>query len=419
MPLSPDARFKAEALVIAALESDEAESRRIATEAQLNYRLRESFQRIDTRREIDLNYLTCSEYQLFLDDMRAQDKFFQPDHWTDYQFPKGKALEPVLGVRPKDAEAFCKWLTQRRSGSNERYRLPTTEEAYQYLLPKEMIATWCRDVGEFNLSGLTSDEERKIKQELGQILNRTPPSLALLDWEPDLATSLNDFFNTSAGIYWVYSLVIILLLGGIMTIVFIGFTPISIGLLIGTYGCVVSSFRDDDDGILSNMIAGVVVSLVCLLYFSCKGLSNDISVTFSLSMGFGWMLGGLLVRLAETINNFLMTSPASNESVGDILTNPLAKEVFSDLLLREYKLPIMKNDQKLAINILKDNLNKHSNKKWNKFMPKWHRGIISRNVNDALQSQNRKEYEWLKVIIARKEGNLLAWEGIRLVREYM
>ncbi|MFP5262655.1 MAG: hypothetical protein ACLGJB_12195 [Blastocatellia bacterium] len=62
--------------VIAGLESSDPTRCRLAAEAQSSRRLK-SLQRIDDQREIDLGYLTCAEYQLFLDDMREQGKYYQ------------------------------------------------------------------------------------------------------------------------------------------------------------------------------------------------------------------------------------------------------------------------------------------------------------------------------------------------------
>ena len=45
----------------------------------------------------------------FLDEMRAQEKYHQPDHWPDHGFAGGDANKAVAGVRAEDAEAFCEW----------------------------------------------------------------------------------------------------------------------------------------------------------------------------------------------------------------------------------------------------------------------------------------------------------------------
>src|SRR5215216_3807815 len=78
-------------------------------------------QRIDENTYIDDTLVTCAEYQLFIDEMRDQGKYFQPDHWTLYQFPEGHAREPILGVRHSDAVMFSEWLTEREIGSHPNF----------------------------------------------------------------------------------------------------------------------------------------------------------------------------------------------------------------------------------------------------------------------------------------------------------
>jgi hypothetical protein len=91
--------------------------------------------RIDNDTYIDDSLVTCAEYQLFIDEMRAQGKYHQPDHWTDYHFPRGQARQPILGMRPSDAVAFCEWLT-RRNNDSWTYRLPTASQAQEILITK-------------------------------------------------------------------------------------------------------------------------------------------------------------------------------------------------------------------------------------------------------------------------------------------
>jgi len=90
-------------------------------------------QRIDENTYIDDTLVTCAEYQLFVDEMREQGKYFQPDHWVSYQFPDGWAREPVFGVRHSDVQAFCKWLSGREN-EGWIYRLSTVVEAKKHLL---------------------------------------------------------------------------------------------------------------------------------------------------------------------------------------------------------------------------------------------------------------------------------------------
>jgi hypothetical protein len=87
-------------------------------------------QRIDENTYIDDTLVTCAEYQLFIDEMREHGKYYQPDHWTEYRFPKGRPQQPILGMRPSDAVAFCEWLTDRQEGWN--FRIPILEETQKF-----------------------------------------------------------------------------------------------------------------------------------------------------------------------------------------------------------------------------------------------------------------------------------------------
>ncbi len=171
-----------------ALESDDMELRHVAAEVLLRRRLR-SLLHIDERSEIDAAYLTCAEYQLFLDEMQLQGRFHHPDHWTDFTFPKGQGREPVLGVRAEDAAAFCKWLTERHGG-DAQYRLPAPEEAQAYLFAgksdAEPLAAWCEIDGEFRLTDFSATEERKIKQALAKLSGAPLPSDLSLSSSIDL-----------------------------------------------------------------------------------------------------------------------------------------------------------------------------------------------------------------------------------------
>jgi hypothetical protein len=90
-----------------------------------------TWQRIDENTYIDDTLVTCAEYQLFIDEMREQGKYYQPDHWTSYQFQAGQAREPVLGVRHSCAIAFCEWISAHEEKA-WKYRLPKKEEAKVY-----------------------------------------------------------------------------------------------------------------------------------------------------------------------------------------------------------------------------------------------------------------------------------------------
>jgi len=107
-------------------------------------------QRIDENTYIDDTLVTCAEYQLFIDEMREQGKYYQPDHWTSYQFPKGQAREPILGVRHSDAVTFCEWLI-KRDGGEWKYRLPSKIEVKDFSAPAlkfNQFAYWMNGINQ-------------------------------------------------------------------------------------------------------------------------------------------------------------------------------------------------------------------------------------------------------------------------------
>jgi len=165
-------RNEVRARLIDDLESDEPQRRQLAAKVRLSQRLN-SLQRVDEQREIGLEYISCAEYQLFLDDKRAEGEYYQPDHWTEYTFPNGTAQEPIRGVRAEDAELFCEWLTQRQGGEIH-YRLPRPTEIRNYpsITVVNNLAAWCRENsenGDYSLNGLTKNEEANLHVKLEAI----------------------------------------------------------------------------------------------------------------------------------------------------------------------------------------------------------------------------------------------------------
>ncbi|MCC6604928.1 MAG: NACHT domain-containing protein [Anaerolineae bacterium] len=118
--------------LVHSLENDNPEIRRIGAEVLLQLRLRRLV-RLDESTYADSSLVTQAEYQLFLDELRAQGSYRQPDHWREMQFASGEGQLPAAGVRPSDAQAFCNWLTEREIGP-WRFRLPTAQETTRHPL---------------------------------------------------------------------------------------------------------------------------------------------------------------------------------------------------------------------------------------------------------------------------------------------
>jgi energy-coupling factor transporter ATP-binding protein EcfA2 len=144
--IDPTVLKSAEETLIGGIHSDIEPQRRLASEVHLSRRIKR-LQRIENHHldellEIDLEYITCAEYQLFIDDCSVGGTFRQPDHWFSPKFPSGEAFTPVTGVRASDALAFCDWLTTRYGGRIQ-FRIPKPDEAVTYPAVDGELATWC------------------------------------------------------------------------------------------------------------------------------------------------------------------------------------------------------------------------------------------------------------------------------------
>lgn len=171
------------------LESSDKIKRRLFSTVLLNLHFNKYFYPIDDKREIDSKFVTCAEYQLFLDDMQSQGKHYEPKHWKNPHFPKGKARKPIVGISFEEADAFCEWLSQFQE---MYYRLPTNEEACFH--PLEMT----NEETHFLLMETTNEftpwmQNKKLQNFSSQKESEIRTSLVNLSDLP-LPSSL-DFFN--------------------------------------------------------------------------------------------------------------------------------------------------------------------------------------------------------------------------------
>jgi energy-coupling factor transporter ATP-binding protein EcfA2 len=98
---------------------------------------------------LDRSFITSVEYQLFLD--QPHNHGLQPDHWQNDRFSRGQGLYPVLGVRPLDVVAFCKWLTTWEASEWE-YRLPTRKELVDITVTQPDIGYWFNDGNNYEVN---------------------------------------------------------------------------------------------------------------------------------------------------------------------------------------------------------------------------------------------------------------------------
>jgi hypothetical protein len=170
---------------LAALNSTDPTTRQQAAAQYLNDRLQNLF-------GLDPRYITCAEYQLFIDAGRQNQVYYQPDHWQGFTFPTNGALAPITGVRVEDVQAFCEWLNQC-TGTN-RFRLPYPREVESVTNPFQNLAFWCRQGGtdnkfnlhrNFSLTNLTDQSE--LLNQIGLLTETDMPRPLSLDFYHTLA----------------------------------------------------------------------------------------------------------------------------------------------------------------------------------------------------------------------------------------
>ena len=134
------------------LESKDPAIFELAAEVKLERRLKRLL-RLNETTDIDLTYISCAEYQLFLNEQRRDNDACPPDHWAKPYFPRGSALIPVTGLRASDAIAFCHWLTARLNQLGSLYqeagvtvfsgpitiRLPQRDEIENYPIEPPLV----------------------------------------------------------------------------------------------------------------------------------------------------------------------------------------------------------------------------------------------------------------------------------------
>jgi len=141
----------------------------LAATVKLSRRLK-AFLRLDENTEIDCYYISCAEYQLFLDQMRAKGEDRKPKHWLSDRFPPGDARKPIVGVRASDAEAFCQWLTQYYATPGFRYRLMTETEVAIHPGTEMQVGCWCSAETELVVAGIDPKQWQDWRTSLSTLI---------------------------------------------------------------------------------------------------------------------------------------------------------------------------------------------------------------------------------------------------------
>ncbi len=198
LKLEPALRAQLERVLTEGIEDPHPERRRIIAEALLALRLRRMI-RLDEDRYLDSTQIIHAEYQLFLDEKRARGEAYQPDHWQGHEFPPGQGRNPIVGVRPSDSVAFCEWWTGR-DAREWCYRLPYSGESQVSAMEEmEGPAHWVRTNEGFECSrqdDVPFFAQEQLRQQLIAILaDNIDRDLAhgrdpALDLDKDLAFSI-------------------------------------------------------------------------------------------------------------------------------------------------------------------------------------------------------------------------------------
>jgi len=358
-------------VLIANLESDDPELFKLAAEVKLQRSLR-NLQRIDDTRDIDVTFISCAEYQLFLDEMRESNEFYiayhQPDHWLNFRFPEGLAMQSVVGVRTDDAEKFCDWLSQKE---NKKYRCPTLKEAQEYpAIENHEFATWCTDNYKSSLQWSSFNVKRRIESKLEKLFKGSwVTKYSQLD--RFMLALANDFSSNSS--FAIHPL------GAYLADILIGRDP--------TFNHA-SSLRNL---ILSNN--GLLQLLKC--YPLKQLLENNDFYTAQQQLH---MLQPRTIdeQVRKNLLITLVTILATDNLVEQQQTWYRYIAYFAEYIAANYE---VYDENHMYF--------------W------WQRLLSQRKVRNYAREKEELAllYAWAKIVEARQKGELPAWEGIRIVRE--
>ena len=178
LKVEPSIREQLEAMLEEGLESNEPQIAELAAEVKLSRRLNNLFE-IEENLEIDTSYITCAEYQLFVNKQSTSGEHFQA----------GSATKPITGMSCENALGFCVWLLNSKipspgmeSGENGGlyyYRLPTSTEVQNHPA-KEYKKLECWTLGE---SSPKEKGIRLVKERIPLQYTKLASYLAIGEWE--------------------------------------------------------------------------------------------------------------------------------------------------------------------------------------------------------------------------------------------
>jgi len=392
-------------VLIANLESDDPELFKLAAEVKLQRRLR-NLQRIDDTRDIDVTFISCAEYQLFLDEMREKKEFYQPEHWTEFRFPKGSALQPIIGVRPEATEKFCEWLSKKE---NKKYRHPTLAEAQEFFAAENQeIATWCNgNSSQWNSPRTKQQIESKVEKLL-------KGSEAVKYFRRDkFALTLSNNLTLAGALSYIHAYIMSPLNNNFNFITFTGSynTSDTYVLLIHalTYDFVTHDYNSSAVETLKNIFHGYYLRrdsplvgsrLAHALVFIFN--SNSENNVFQNFLG-----SGDLSAAQHQLQQFHPPNTAAQRKknlLGELLNILTTENLIEQQQAWFRYLGYLAEYAVIGYEMLEK---KYS---W------WQKLFRLRSYTDEKEAM-AAVYAWTKILEARLKGELPAWEGIRIVRE--
>lgn len=392
LKLDHDVRQLVEEQLIMNLGSNDSQLFKLAVEVKLQRRLK-NMQRIDDGNEIDLTFISCAEYQLFLNEMREKGKFYQPDHWSNCHFTEENVNQPIIGIRASDAIAFCNWLSKREK---KKYRCPTLEESQEYQATEgnHQIATWCQSKHfDWSLQWNMPKQENVIKENLKRLFgkNWVDRNIEYINVS-DCALALDrnydrTFTRTLASVYAHDHY----------------FNNIAVALALARD---LESALDLklDRNFEHNFTHNLDLSLVSIMI-------KDFSIDTVLPQNFS------NIKNTIDIQQHLQTFQPRN------IAEQRSKQLLTELLIICTTHSYLKQRQawrryiaylaEYALFGYKELEKENDNRSW------WQRLILWKKGNNYIKEKEKFAllYMWAHIVNARQEGKLEAWESIRIVRE--
>ena len=368
-----------------------------AVESRLSHRLSSLIQ-IDEAREIDPIFITCAEYQLFINESQKQGKYWHwPDDWVDSVWLQDAANQPIVGIPVQDAVRFCEWLTSRH-GNQITYRLPTSTEAKNFPSNELAIAAWCTRGHSYDLVGLAGMNKRVIRQEIARLMRSGPP----------MSSSLSKRLITKS----------------------------SGGQIVKSMGRALASLRVDFDPNEFIYDFNAAVNLKFTPALAHTSLEN-VARTMDLHGWGAWNTENAIGSLTPSIRALSQNDFSTLKKLAESLVEtyrPIASSIASIVIAlleiieartvlekrraqRVYAVRILAY-ARVGYNSLISAVAKRDRRSW---LKRWirpdHKLIGEMKSLEIDQAQVAEVYWYWRIVIAREANELTSWEGIRIVRE--